>query len=107
MFGGNKEVGALHDILKNNPVFVSGKTKYAFVNVAYNAKKIIDLIDENGLIELGAKNAIELSELKNILGSSSEFSGDDDTQIAIDPQPDSPDVNEVIEFARKIQSKSI
>ena len=107
MFGGNKEVGALHDILKNDPVFVSEKTKYAFVNVSYNAKKIIDLIDENGLIELGAKNAIELSELKNILGSSSEFSGDDDTQIAIDPQPDAPDVNEVIEFARKIQTNSI
>ena len=107
MFGGNKEVGALHDILRNNPVFVSSKTKYAFVNVAYNAKKIIDLIDENGLIELGSKNAIELGELKNILGSSSEFSGDDDTQIAVDPQLDSPDVNEVIEFAKRIKNRSI
>ena len=107
MFGGNKEVGALHDILRNDSVFVSKKTKYAFVNVAYNAKKIIDLIDQRGLIELGAKNAIELGELKNILGSTSEFSGDDDTQIALDPQPDSPDVNEVIEFAKGIQAKSI
>ena len=60
MFGGNKKVGALHDILRNDPVFVSDKTKYAYVNVSYNAKKIIDLIDESGLIELGAKNAIEL-----------------------------------------------
>ena len=51
-------------------------------------KKIIDLIDESGLIELGAKNAIELGELKNILGSSSEFSGEDDTQIALNPQED-------------------
>ena len=106
MFGGNKEVGALHDILRNDPVFVSEKTKYAFVNVAYNAKKIIDLIDESGLIELGAKNALELGELKNILGSTSEFSGDDDTQIAINPQADSPDVNEVVEFAKRIQTKS-
>ena len=106
MFGGNKEVGALHDILRNDTVFVSGKTKYAYVNVVYNAKKIIDLIDETGLIELGAKNAIELDELKSMLGSTSEFNGDDDTQIALNPQPDSPDVNEVFEYAKGIQTKS-
>ena len=107
MFGGNKKVGALHDILRNDPVFVSDKTKYAYVNVSYNAKKIIDLIDESGLIELGAKNAIELGELKNILGSSSEFSGEDDTQIALNPQEDSPDVNEVLAYVKSIQSDAV
>lgn len=107
MFGGNKEVGALHDILRNDNVFVSEKTKYAFVNVAYNAKKIIDLMDETGLIELGAKNAIELGQLKSILGSTSAFNGDDDTQIALNPQQDSPDVTEVVDFAKNIQAKSM
>lgn len=103
MFGGNKRVGALHDILRDEMVFVSEKTKYAFVNVDYNAKKIIDLIDQTGLIELGAKNSIELSELRKALASKSEFSGFDDTQIAISPQEDAPDVNEVIKYAKQFK----
>lgn len=103
MFGGDKRVGALHDILRDEMVFVSEKTKYAFVNVDYNAKKIIDLIDQTGLIELGAKNSIELSELRKALASTSEFSGFDDTQIAISPQEDAPDVNEVLKYAKQFK----
>lgn len=106
MFGGNKKVGALHDILRNDSVFVSEKTRYAFVNIAYNAKKIIDLINNQGLIELGAKNSIELGELKSILGSNSEFKGFDDTQIALNPQSDAPDISEVIDYAKSIQTNS-
>ncbi|MBA7536263.1 hypothetical protein ES705_28526 [subsurface metagenome] len=105
MFGGDKNVGALHDILVNNPVYVSEKTKYAYVNIEYNGKKILDFIDYTGLIEIGAKNSIELRELKEILGSSSEFTGPDDTQIPLNPQPDTPDARDVISFALSIKDK--
>ena len=99
MFGEDKHIGPLHDIINNRPVFVSGKTKYAYVNVAYNGGKILDLIDQAGLIELGARNSIELDELKKVLGSSSSFTGSEDTQVPLGPQSDAPDARDVISFA--------
>ena len=103
MFGESKEVGALNDILNNRPCYVTEKTRYAYVNVAYTAKKIIDLVDHIGVIELGAKNAIELGELKKILGSGSTFSGSDDTQIPLQPQSDAPDAREILNFALNLR----
>ena len=105
MFGGSKHTGALYDIINNNTVYVSEKTKYAYVNVTYNAKKVLDYIDINGLIELGAYNSIELGDLMIILGSSSKFSGINDTQIPLYPPSDAPDARDVIAFSLAIKHK--
>ena len=99
MFSEQKRNGALYDIIKNNNVYVSEDTEYAFVNVRYNARKIIDLIDEVGLIELGARNSVRLSDLKQILKSSSVLKGPNDTQVPLNPPLDAPDVKDVIAFA--------
>ena len=79
MYGDTNHKGALFDILKNKKVYVSENTKYAYVDVKYNAKKIVELLDETGIIEIGAKNSIELKYLKKILNSTSTFEGPDDT----------------------------
>jgi nucleoside-diphosphate-sugar epimerase len=102
MYGGGKKVGALHDILTNKTVYVSGKTQYAYVDVLYNAKKIVDSINKTSLVEFGAKNGIALSEIKNLVKSSSEFIGEDDTQIPINPQSDAPDSTEVINYIKHV-----
>ena len=104
MYGDTNHKGALFDILKNKKVYVSENTKYAYVDVKYNAKKIVELLDETGIIEIGAKNSIELKYLKKILNSTSTFEGPDDTQILLNPQTDAPNSHNVINFAKKIKN---
>jgi nucleoside-diphosphate-sugar epimerase len=106
MFGEEKQVGPLHDMLENRPVYVSGQTEYAYVNVEYNARKILDFRQRCGIIEIGAKNTITLEHLRGLLGSISTFAGADDTQIPMDPPPDAPDVREVISFALSLHKSS-
>lgn len=107
MFGEGKRTGPLYDIINNNTVYVGEDTRYAYVNVAYNAKKILDLINTVGVIELGAKNSIGLAELKEILNSSSNFTGPDDTQIPLKADPNAPDARDVIPFALNIKRSEI
>lgn len=105
MFGIGKSVGVLNDIINNRKVFAASSTKYAFVDVKYNAKKIVSFLTEDhlrGIIEIGAKNGISLESLRNSLNSDSVFEGRDDTQIPIDPPDDAPDANEVISFAKSL-----
>lgn len=103
MYGDTNHKGALFDILKNKNVYVSEKTKYAYVNVKYNAKKIIEFLDKTGIIEIGAKNTIELGHIKKVLGSDSNFDGRDDTQILLNPPADAPDSYDVIDFAKRME----
>ena len=102
MFGEKNYKGPLYDIIKNNKVYVSEKTRYAYVSVEYNAKKIVELLDKTGIIELGAKNAIELGHLKEQLGSTSVFQGADDTQVLLTQQKDAPDSFDVVTFVKSM-----
>jgi hypothetical protein len=65
-------------------------------------KKIVDSINKTSLVEFGAKNGIALSEIKKLVKSSSEFIGEDDTQIPINPQSDAPDSTEVINYIKHV-----
>ena len=105
MYGAGKSIGALNDIINNRKVYVAATTEYAFVDVAYNAKKIVSLISNNdnkGIIEIGAKAGLCLESLRSILNSTSTFEGADDTQIPLKPADDAPDVNDVILFAKSV-----
>ncbi len=105
MYGAGKSIGALNDILNNKKVYAAPTTEYAFVDVKYNAQKIISFIKKNtlnGIIEIGAKNGISLEFLRNTLQSTSTFEGEDDTQIPISPANDAPDANEVISYAKSL-----
>ena len=98
IFGGGKNVGPLVDILNNKKVYISSSTNSAYANISYYAKKIIDLIDSKGIIELGAKDYINLGSFKKMCNSKSKFLGKDDTQIPLSSQDDSPSVTEVYKY---------
>lgn len=98
MYGGGRTQDTLHDILNNNIVYLSGATKYAYVDVAYAARKVVGLIDNTGIIEIGAKGGIALEKIKKIFGSDCFFEGYDDTQIPISPPHDAPEVKQVLQF---------
>jgi nucleoside-diphosphate-sugar epimerase len=100
MFGQGNAKGALSDIVNNRIVYADKKTKCAFVDVKYNAAKVVDLIDKVGIIELGAKNFIELGEIAKQIGSTSTFQGSLDTQLPEISQPDAPDIKKVFDFIK-------
>lgn len=101
MFGGNRKKDTLHDLLINKNVYVSPETRYAYVDVSWAASKIVELTSSPpGLYEIGANNAVSLSELRDYFNSKSNFSGINDTQI---PEycKDAPDARLVFDYAEK------
>ena len=101
MYGAGKSIGALSDLLENRTVYVAGSTRYAYADVRYNASKIVSFLGDeelSGCIELGAKRGISLQELRDSVGSTSLFEGQDDTQVPISPPDDAPDVEDVIAY---------
>lgn len=109
MFGGTKSAGALYDILGGRQVFVSEKTRYAYVDVRNNARKIVELLltSATGLVEIGARDGIELGALAKELASRSQFAGLDDTQIPENPPSDAPSAMEVLVHAKEIQDGAL
>ena len=101
MFGGNRKQDTLHDILAGRQVFVSAETKYAYTDVAWVGRKIVDLFEaEKGVKEIGARNYVRLGDIAAYFASTSEFSGIEDNQL---PENfyDGPDANDVYEYAKK------
>jgi hypothetical protein len=92
--------GALIDIIKGDKVFISSETKYAFTPLDWVCSMIFKMKDKIGIHELGAKNYIKLSDLKNILNSKSSFEGYIDDQVFPNATEECPDASEVIEFAQ-------
>jgi nucleoside-diphosphate-sugar epimerase len=103
MFGENNKKGALFDILNNKTVYASEKTKCSFVDVKYNASKVVDLVDSVGVVEVGAKDCIELGGLAKRIGSTCTFVGPDDTQIPRTKLKDAPSAEMVFGFLKKFQ----
>jgi len=98
MFGGGRTEDTLHSILRGEEVFVASQTRYAYVNVAWAAGKIVNLINApSGIYEIGARNSVSLDELRVFFKSTSTFSGVNDTQIP--NSSDGPDARLVIDYA--------
>lgn len=105
MFGGNRTSDTLHDILAGRRIFVAAVTQYAYVDVAWAGQKIVEMLEtSDGLHEIGARNTVRLGDLCDHFGSTSIFSGIDDTQIPED-STDGPDAREVFSFAEKEKSR--
>lgn len=106
MFSHVKTYGALDDILKGRPVYLSGDSRYSFSNVEWNAKKIVSslLEDVGDIVELGSTGSISLKEIAIILGSKSEFVGDyKDVQIAENPPADAPKIVDFFNYLEKLK----
>ena len=105
MFGGSRTNDTLHDILAGRQVFVAAETKYAYVDVAWAGREIVELLEvRGGLREIGARNAVRLGDLCDHFTSTSTFSGIDDTQVPED-FTDGPDALAVFRFAEKEKAR--
>lgn len=92
--------GALIDITKNEKVFLSGSTKYAFTPLGWACSNILNNLECCGILEVGAKGYVILKDLSVAIKSESLFEGEIDDQIFLDGNDDRPSASQVIDFAR-------
>ena len=105
MFGGGRTQDCLHDIIAGRTVYVAADTRYAYVDVSWAGDKIVSLLEGPvGICEIGARNSVQLSDIRDRFASQSAFVGETDTQ---EPEgaSDGPDAAEVFEFAEHERSR--
>jgi nucleoside-diphosphate-sugar epimerase len=105
LYGEGIAKGVIIDLIHDEKVFLSGESKYAFTDVSWAAKKIIENIGVTGIVEFGAKGAVTIDTLRNELSSTSECEGDTDDQFFEEYFPDSPEASDVIEFAVQLKER--
>ena len=105
MFGGNRKKDMLHDILAGRDVYIGKQSRYAYVDVAWNATEILQLSLDMPmrLVELGACNSVVLGDIADYFESKSKFLGEDEHQ---EPDPNllwnhGPNASDVYAYAQK------
>jgi len=101
MYGDNLKKGVLIDMLEGSKVYVGENSKYSFTPVKFIGEWVAKNLDKKGIKEIGSKNFFLLKDLSNQLGLKTLFEGEDDFQEMNNPEPNSPDVNLVINFMKK------
>ncbi len=101
MFGGGRKKNMLHDILAGREVFIGSTSCYAYVDVEWAGKTIVNMMEgESGIKEIGAYNSICLQDLAHFFESKSKFSGVEENQIPED-YLDGPNANDVYDYAKR------
>ena len=104
LYGDGLSKGVIVDLINNNDVYVAGESQYAFTNIDWVAKKIIENLDLNGLVELGSSGHVKLSDLKSFLSSESKFVGEIDNQVFDDYFENTPPATDVYHYASKLKN---
>jgi nucleoside-diphosphate-sugar epimerase len=100
LFGEGLKKGIVYDIINNNTLFVSGNSRYTFIDVDKAAKIIYEKLGSKGIEGVSSRNSISLKEIVSELHLNREF-GD---RVEILPEPensDSPDVAAVVTYIKK------
>ncbi|MGK8557227.1 hypothetical protein [Nocardia gipuzkoensis] len=76
MYGGDYRKGVLADMAADRPVFASGRSRQSFAPVDWCAGWIAEHLGDTGLREVGARTSVTLAEVRDAVGSRSEFAKD-------------------------------
>ncbi|MEV6325388.1 hypothetical protein AB0M45_30065 [Nocardia sp. NPDC051787] len=76
MYGGDYRKGVLADMAADRPVFASGRSRQSFAPVDWCAGWIAERLGDTGLREVGARTTVTLAEVRDAVGSRSEFAKD-------------------------------
>ncbi|MEU6189606.1 hypothetical protein [Nocardia sp. NPDC047038] len=100
MYGGDYRKGVLADMAADRPVFASGRSRQSFAPVDWCADWIAAHLEDTGLREVGARTTVTLAEVRDAVGSSSQFAKDvvDDQFPTTATGPDWPEAAAVIDW---------
>ncbi|NUP14872.1 MAG: NAD(P)-dependent oxidoreductase [Streptomyces sp.] len=101
MYGDSNTKGVLMDILKEQPVYAHGESRQSFAPVEWCGDWVASHLGAEGVREVGARTTVTLREIRDAVGSRSEFAGDrNDDQFPLAAEPDWPDAADVIGWLR-------
>ncbi|WP_218003960.1 hypothetical protein [Nocardia pneumoniae] len=100
MYGGDYRKGVLADMAADRPVFASGRSRQSFAPVDWCADWIAEHLGDTGLREVGARTTVTLAEVRDAVGSRSEFAKDyvDDQFPVTATGPEWPEAAAVIDW---------
>jgi nucleoside-diphosphate-sugar epimerase len=98
MYGPSLSKGVLIDMLHARPVFVAGESRYGFAPLDYVASWVAANHQRTGLVEVGARDSVELREVARHLGRTIEFQGAADHQEMQEPEASFPPARGVFAF---------
>ncbi|MEU2038941.1 hypothetical protein [Nocardia niwae] len=100
MYGGDYRKGVLADMAADRPVFASGRSRQSFAPVDWCAEWIAGHLDDTGLREVGARTTVTLAQVRDAVGSRSQFAKDlvDDQFPVTATGPDWPEAAAVIDW---------
>jgi hypothetical protein len=98
MYGAGYRKGVLLDMLDDRPVYASGRSRQSFATVQWCAAWTAANRHRAGVVEVGARTCVTLAEVRDAVGSRSEFAKDHvDDQFPVTPTgADWPDAADVI-----------
>lgn len=106
LYGDAMGKGAIIDIVNQAPVYVDGRSRYAFTPVTFAADWVAAHLDRRGLVEVGARDTVTLADVAAALGRAVHFSGPVEDQTVQHPDPSWPAAADVIAFASRLVTAS-
>ncbi|WP_052489131.1 NAD-dependent epimerase/dehydratase family protein [Streptomyces sp. 150FB] len=101
LYGDALTKGVLKDMSEHGTVYAAAHTRYAFTPVSWAAGQIADGLSLGpGLVEVGARNAVELRRLAERVGSRCTFEGAVDHQEFAAPVDGAPEAWDVTDFLK-------
>jgi nucleoside-diphosphate-sugar epimerase len=105
LYGARLNKGVLKDMAEHSTVYVAAHTRYAFTPVNWAAEQIADALSFGpGVVEIGARGAVELKELAKQAGAQCTFEGAVDHQEFADATTDAPEAWAVLDLLRSQMS---
>ena len=100
LFGEGLDKGVIFDILEGNELFLNGDSKYNYISTKKAAEIIAKKLDQNGIIDVGAKDQISLKEIADDLNLDPKFGDKFESQHTENPDEDYPEAKEVLKFIK-------
>lgn len=98
LYGEGLKKGPLFDLLNHKRVYVDIKSKYNLIDIDFCANWILNNLNRNGIVQLGATDTISLSEITERLGLEVKYEGDTETIFSKEIEKEMPSTKEVWNF---------
>jgi hypothetical protein len=98
MYSEDLSTGVLIDMLEGRKVWHDPSSRYCFAPRDWVGEWIASNLDRTGMVEVGARDALALSEVAAHLGGNVEFEGVVDNQDIVAPEPGFPAAAGVLDY---------
>lgn len=98
LYGNGLNKGVIFDMKQGNEVFMSGQSAFNYIDTHTAAELIYNRLTRSGLIEVGAKNTIQIKAIAQHFNWDVSFGERYEYQDTINPEDDFPLAEDVLDF---------